>query len=55
MGQTIADRRRKFFSNEDASVRAKQRKKLDARRRHREAHEFKTAARRAAFALSVAV
>lgn len=54
MSQTIADRRRKFFSNDDNSIRTKASKKDNARRRHREAHEIKSAARRLAFTLSIA-
>jgi hypothetical protein len=54
MGQSIADRRRKFFSNVDESIYAKARKKADADRRQREAKDVRNNARRLAFALNMA-
>lgn len=54
MGQSIADRRRKFFSNVDESMHAKARKKADAARRQREAKSIRHEANRLAVHLSLA-
>lgn len=54
MGQSINDRRRKFYSNVDDSMHAKERKKAAAIARHREAKAIRHQAKRAAAILNAA-
>lgn len=54
MGQSINDRHRKFYSNVDDSIHAKERKKAAAIQRHREAKMIRHAAKRAAIFFNAA-